>query len=82
MPEDQITFRTDPRLKSRIADLVERGEYKTMSDFLNQAILQKFHLDLVPIEGEPPSTDPMVVFFESPRGRALLAEIVRAARES
>jgi hypothetical protein len=81
MPEDQITFRTDPRIKARIAELVNAREYRNLSDFVNQAILLKFQLERIPLDGELVGHDPMITFFESPRGRALLRELLREVRE-
>ncbi len=82
MPENQITFRTDPRFKARIAELVEQKEYKNLSEFMNEAIMLKFEADGVEIKGGFPRSKPLVSFFESPRGRALLRELLREARES
>ena len=53
------------------------GEYGSVNDFVNQVILLKFPMDLVPIDGLQPGPDPLVVFFESPRGKALLRKLIR-----
>lgn len=82
MPEDQITFRTNPRIKAAIAELVRQKSYRNTSDFVNHAILLTFQLEQIPIDGELIGPEPMVTFFESPRGRALLRELIREVRES
>ena len=79
MLEDQITFRTHPRLKARIRELVTEGEFRTVSDFMNLAILQKFEFDRVPVNGELIGPDPLDRFFDSPRGREGLREAVLEA---
>jgi len=81
MPDDQITFRTNPRIKAAIAELVRQNYYRNTSDFVNHAILLTFQLEQVPIDGDVIGPEPMVTFFESPRGRALLKELIREVRE-
>jgi hypothetical protein len=41
----------------------------------------KCQVERIPIDGELLGPDPMLVFFESPRGRALLRELLREVRE-
>lgn len=48
---------------------------------MNQAILLKLQLEQIPIDGELIGPEPIVTFFESPRGRALLKELIREVRE-
>jgi Arc/MetJ-type ribon-helix-helix transcriptional regulator len=81
MPDNQITFRTDPRVKARIAELVGQGEYRNTSEFMNQAILLKFQVERVLLDGEPVGPDPIAEFLQSVRGRELLRELLREARE-
>jgi len=81
MPDDQITFRTDPRIKERIAGLVQEKRYPSLSEFVNQAILLKFQVEQIAVDGISSGPDPMIAYFESSRGRALLREILREARE-
>ncbi len=82
MPADQITFRTDPRIKARIAALVATGEYRNLSEFINHAILLTFQLERIQIEGQPVGPDPVADFFDSLKGREILREVILAARES
>ena len=82
MTEDQITFRTDRRIKATIAELVRQNYCRNISDFMNQAILLKLQLEQIPIDGEQVGPEPMVTFFESPRGRALIKELIREVKES
>lgn len=81
MPEDQITFRTDPRIKAAIAELVAQGEYRNMSDFMNDALLLMFHIKYFLIDGMPVGPEPLAAIFESPRGRARLRELLRRYME-
>lgn len=81
MPPGQITFRTDPRIKARIAELVASGEFRNMSEFLNHAILLTFQVERIHLEGQPIGPDPVAVFFDSVKGREILREVILAARE-
>ncbi len=51
MTRGQITFRLDPCIEARIRELVAEGEFRTVSDFVNLAILQKFEFDRIPVDG-------------------------------
>ena len=82
MTEDQITFRTDRRIKATINELVRQNYCRNISDFMNQAVLLKLQLEQIPIDGEQVGPEPMVTFFESPRGRALIKELIREVKES
>lgn len=82
MPENQITFRTDPKVKTRIAELVAQGEFRNTSEFMNQAILLKFQVERILLDGKPLGPDPIAAFLQSVRGRELLRELLREARES
>lgn len=77
MLEDQITFRTDPRLKARIRELVAAGEFRSVSDFVTQAILLKFAFERIPIDGRLLAHDPLAEYFSSYDGRRLLRDTVR-----
>ena len=79
MTEGQITFRLDPALKARICELVAAGEFRTVSDFVNQAVLLKFEFDGIPIDGRRIGNDLLGRFFDSPRGRQRLREAVLEA---
>jgi len=81
MTEDQITFRTDPRMKARIEELVRDRQYRNKSDFINQALLLKFQVERIALDGDFVGPDPMQAFLESPRGRTLLRELLREVRE-
>lgn len=81
MPDNQITFRTDPRVKARIAELVRLGEFRNTSEFMNQAIFLKFQVERILLDGELVGADPIAEFLFSDRGRELLRELIREARE-
>jgi len=81
MPEDQITFRTDPAIKARIAELVAGKEYRNISDFMNQAILLKFQFEQITLNGRLVGPNPMEGFFDSPHGREIIREILLESRE-
>ncbi|MEN6341751.1 MAG: hypothetical protein ABFC89_04240 [Methanospirillum sp.] len=80
MTDDTMTVRVDPAVRAAIDDLVRRGEYESVDEFLNRAVLTFLRLEEIDVEGVPAGPHPFVVFFESPRGRALLREIVHEAR--
>ncbi|MEN6518681.1 MAG: ribbon-helix-helix protein, CopG family [Methanospirillum sp.] len=77
MTEGQITFRLDQALKARIRELVDEGEYRNVSDFVNRAVLLMFAFERIPIEGRLLGRDPLAEFFSSYKGRQLLHETVR-----
>jgi hypothetical protein len=77
MTEGQITFRVDPDLKARIRELVAEGEYRNVSDFVNQAILLVFAFERIPLGGRLLAYDPLAEFFSSYSGRRLLRETMR-----
>ena len=79
MIEGQIAFRLEPDLKARIRELVAAGEFRTVSDFVNQAVLLKFEFDRIPINGRMIGDDPLGRFFDSPRGRQRLHETMLEA---
>lgn len=79
MIEGQVTFRLAPVLEARIRELVAAGEYRTVSDFVNQAILLKFEFDGIPIGGRTIGDDPLGRFFDSPGGRERLRRVVLEA---
>lgn len=81
MPDNQITFRTDPRIKARLNELVRQGEFRNRSEFINQAILLKFQVERILLDGEHVGPDPIAEFLLSDRGRDLLRELIREARE-
>lgn len=82
MTDDEIAFRLDPRLRAAVEDLVAQGAYESIEAFMNEAVRLKFQVDRILVDGEPIGPDPMIAFFESPRGRALLRELLREARET
>ena len=79
MIEGQITFRLDPHLKARIRELVAAGEFRSVSDFMNQAVLLKFEFDRIPVNGRTIGEGPLDRYFDSPRGRQQLRELVLEA---
>lgn len=77
MPGNQFTFRTDPRLKARIQELVAEGKYRNVGDFVNHAILVTFALERIPVDGRLLEPDPIPGYFGSFGGRQLLREVMR-----
>lgn len=69
MQDDTLTVGIDPRFLARIADLVEQGEYGSVDEFMNEAVRLRLE------------QDPLEAFFESPRGRELLRQLVREERD-
>jgi len=79
MIEGPITFRLDPHLKARIRGLVAAGEFRTVSDFMNQAVLLKFEFERIPVNSRAIGGDPLDRYFDSPRGRKRLRDAVQEA---
>ena len=77
MPGSQISFRIDPRVKALIRELVASGEYRTVSDFMNEAVLLTFAFERIPVGGELIAYDPIAEFFGSYGGRQLLRELMQ-----
>lgn len=80
MLDNQISFRLDPRVKARIQDLVAEGEFRNVSDFVNQAILVTFAFERIPVDGRLLARDPIAEYFRSYDGRRLLRETMREVR--
>ena len=80
MTEGQITFRTDPRIKARIRELVAEGEFRNVGDFITHAILLTFALERIPVDGRLLEPDPIAEFFDSEVGRRVLYEALWKAR--
>ncbi len=77
MPDDQITFRTDPRIKARIRELVQRGDYRNTSEFMNQALRLKLRTEGVHTGFEPAMIRrELAAFLDSPEGRRILQEAI------
>lgn len=76
MPVDRIAFRTDPRIKARIEELVQQGDCRNVSEFVNQALRLKFVVERIPIEFEPAAPGLLEEFFDSPPGRRILREVI------
>ncbi len=79
MPADQITFRTDPRIKARIEELVKRGDYRNVTDFVNQALRLMLEVERMPPE-RGPTQGQLEAFFDSPPGRGILQEVICGPR--
>jgi len=77
MTEGQITFRTDPRVKARIRELVAEGKHRNVGDFITHAILLTFALERIPVDGRLLEPDPIAEYFGSFGGRQLLREVMR-----
>jgi len=74
---DTMTVQVDPALRAAIDDLVREGEYESEEQFVNHAILLKFQFDQIPVDGRPIGPNPMDAFFDSPKGREIIREILR-----
>lgn len=81
MPSDQITFRTDPRIKARIEEVVRQGGYRNVTDFVNRALLLMLEMERARLEHGPATRALLEVFFDSPPGRRILQEVIRGERE-
>jgi len=81
MPDDQITFRTDPAVKTAIAALVADGEWRTVSEYVNHAILLWFHMKSITLNGRAVGPWPLERVVDSPRGRENVRRILFDERE-
>jgi hypothetical protein len=77
MMEGQISSRLDPDFKARIRELAHQGEYRDVSDFMNQAILLMFAFDRIPFGGRLLGHDTLAEVFSSYSGRRLLRVTVQ-----
>jgi hypothetical protein len=57
-----------------------RTIYPSISEFITQAILEKFGIEGIAVEGEVPP-DPIGRYFQTDQGRALLRALLREACE-
>ncbi len=80
MAGGQVTVRLDPRVKARLNQLVEEKHYPSISAFITEAILEKFGIEGIAVDGEVPP-DPIQRYFSTPEGRALLRQLIREERE-
>ena len=77
MPNDTITIRIGSEVKAALAGLVERGTYRSITEFTVEALLLKLDLEGVPVgEGFAPP-DPIAAYFDTPRGQAVLRGAMR-----
>ncbi len=80
MASGQTTVRLDPRVKARLVALVDEGRYPSISVFITEAILEKFGIEGIAVEGEVPP-DPIQRYFNTPEGREVLRQLIREERE-
>jgi hypothetical protein len=73
----QVCFRIDGRFKARIQDLVNEGEYRNISDFMIQAVLDTFAFDRITVEGQYVPRVDLTEFFSTDAGRTVLVEAMR-----
>lgn len=69
MTAGRMTFTVDPGLKARIRELVAGGEFPTVSEFVNGAILPKFEIERIAIDGGLPGSGPVHRSMMSRDGR-------------
>lgn len=77
MSSDTVTIRTGTEIKAVMARLVEEGTYRSITEFVVEAILLKLDLEGIAVEVGAPPPDLVAASFASPRGRALIGALVR-----
>jgi len=82
MAGSQTTIRLDPRIKSTLERLVEEKRYPSVTAFITDAILLKFDIEGIPIEGLEPEPDALERYFATPAGEELLSRLIRKELES
>lgn len=82
MAGSQTTIRLDPRIKGTIERLVEENRYPSVTAFVTDAILLKFDIEGIPIEGLEPEPDALERYFATPAGEELLSRLIRKELES
>ena len=82
MAGSQTTIRLDPRIKSTIERLVEEKRYPSVTAFITEAILLKFDIEGIPIDGLEPEPDALERYFATPAGEELLSRLIRKELES
>ena len=65
---------------ARIGELVTEGEYRSVSEFVNEAIVMKFEVERIAVDGGLPGPEPFTRFLASPRGRRYLRDVLRALK--
>ncbi len=80
--EDTTTVQIDPALEARIRERVAAGDARSVEDFMIQAVLLKFEVDRIPIDGKTTGDDPVDRYFDSPLGRERLRRVVQVALQT
>lgn len=73
-------MRLDPRVKARLVELVEDGEYRSLSGFITEAILQKLALEGIAVEGTERPRNPVQLYPGTPEGRERLLRLIHEER--
>ncbi len=76
MTKDIASFKLDPATRKKIDQLVEDGEYASLSDFITKAIQRQLNL----IEFEKEMELRVRIFLESPAGEELFKELAEKYR--
>ncbi|MEN6518621.1 MAG: hypothetical protein ABFC38_10570 [Methanospirillum sp.] len=76
MASDQLNIRLDPRIRAAVERAMSEKGYPSISSYVVAALLLQLELDEIPVEGfETPN--PIIRYFESDRGKAVLEEIMQ-----
>jgi len=78
MVKGHVGFKLDPVIREKIEELVEAGQYVSISEFLNQAIQYYFNKTEFSIETEAR----LIEYLRSDQGRALIREIMDQERKT
>ena len=82
MAGDQTTIRLDPRIKRTLERLVQEKSYPSLTAFITDAILLKFDIEGITVEGMEPEPDALERYFATPAGEQLLSRLIRQELES
>ena len=77
MSTDTITIRLPPEVKAAVVGLVMRGSYRSISEFVVEAVLLNLDLEGVPVVEALAPPDPIAAYFASPRGEEVLRNVIR-----
>jgi hypothetical protein len=77
MSKGTITIRIGSEIRTALEGLVERGTYRSVTEFAVEALLLKLDLEGVPVEEGFAPPDPVGAYFETPRGQAVLSRAIR-----
>jgi len=82
MSADTLTIRLSPEVKAAVVGLVERGVYRSISEFVVEAVLLSLDVQGIPVVEARIPPDPIAAYFASPRGEEGLRRAVRRELEA